>query len=167
MLLAIKLVVSYSMSPKEYARKYYCKTCEREQERKDVKEGPEHDEIVLTCGHTLRGYTREAIDMIEASDHGNAYVTISFQTDKDRLKAFYELLLSKSEFRRITEDQFVVSNKGSMLLQKKNINYKITGYPEKLPDVSNSSIRDEVKRIRAENPDLYEALAKDDPSLIK
>jgi hypothetical protein len=155
------------MTPKEYARKYYCKTCEREIETKDVKEGTDHDEVVLTCGHTLVGYTRGSMDKVGVSDHGNAYVTISFQTDKDRLKALYELLLSKLEFRHIAEDQFVVTNKGSMLLQNKNIKYKITGYPEKLPDVSKSSIRDEVKQIRAENPDLYEALAKDDPSLIK
>jgi hypothetical protein len=57
------------------------------------------------------------------SSHGTC--TISFRTEGEKAKAFYELIHSKSQFSGIGKNTLVVQKKDCKLLKNKNIKYEI------------------------------------------
>jgi hypothetical protein len=110
------------MTPKDYARKDYCVICKKQVEIKEEKKGSDHDEIVLTCGHTRRLFKRSHMEHIPISDSVTARI-IRFNTEEDRMNGFYELLLSKSQFRGIDKNKFEVNEEQRKLLSDKRIKY--------------------------------------------
>lgn len=55
----------------------------------------------------------------------NGTCTISFRTESEKAKAFYELIHSKSQFSGIGKNTLVVQKKDCKLLKNKNIKYEI------------------------------------------
>jgi hypothetical protein len=90
-------------------RKEICSTCKQHVERKDVIQRSDHKEIVLTCGHVYRLLERDSNDSVPVSDSVTSRV-ISFESEQDRVSGFYELLLSKSQFKGIDKNKFVLTN---------------------------------------------------------
>ena len=56
---------------------------------------------------------------------GNDTCTISFRTESEKAKAFYELIHSKSQFSGIGKNTLVVQKKDCKLLKNKNIKYEL------------------------------------------
>jgi len=54
---------------------------------------------------------------------GNGTCTINFDDDKEKAKAFYELIHSKSQFNGIGKNTIVVQKKDCKLLKSKNIKF--------------------------------------------
>ena len=106
------------------SRKEKCNECKKDVERREVIKHPDHDEIVLTCGHKYRLFSRNIMEHIHLSESVTTRV-IRFDTEEDRVSGFYELLLSKSQFRGIEKNKFEVTNEQRKLLENKHINYKI------------------------------------------
>ena len=49
-------------------RKEKCNECKKDVERKEVIKHPDHDEVVLACGHKYRFFTREIVENINLSE---------------------------------------------------------------------------------------------------
>jgi hypothetical protein len=99
-----------------------CSTCGKVVERKEVIKHDDYDEIVLTCGHKYRFFRRSIMENIHLSENVTARV-IRFETEEDRINGFYELLLSKSQFRGIEKNKFEVTDEQRKILTDKQIKY--------------------------------------------
>lgn len=76
-------------------RKEKCLKCKKDVEVKEVINLPDHDEIVLICGHKYRHFTRNLRDYAPASDSwamcDNTYDSLYFLDKlKDTLKTRFE-----------------------------------------------------------------------------
>ncbi len=99
-----------------------CLTCGKVVERKGVIKYDDYDEIVLTCGHKYRFFRRNLLEHIQLSESATTHV-IRFNTEEDRVNGFYELLLSKSQFRGIEKNKFEVTDEHRKSLADKQIKY--------------------------------------------
>jgi hypothetical protein len=52
-------------------------------------------------------------------------ISISFGTDSDRVKGFAALLRSNKKFDGIGKNKFVISGEQLLMLEEKNINFKV------------------------------------------
>lgn len=106
-------------------KKTWCTKCQKDVEEKAVIKHDDHDEIVLACGHTRKHVARSIMEKhISVSDKVTARV-IRFETEEDRVNGFYELLLSKSQFRGIDKNMFQVNDEQQKLLDDKHIKYTV------------------------------------------
>ena|SRR6476660_6151428 len=103
-------------------KKKICPECKIPVEQTEVRKYPDHDEIVLKCGHNIKRFRRNIVENTAVSDSVSLHV-ISFETREKENEGFYQLLLNRIPIRSAGQHKYAIDKKGLELLDSKGLKY--------------------------------------------